>query len=196
MACANARFNLARLPAGREIRVNKRDPQGYYDALNVSVDASPEEIVLSFRFLKEAFRERRAKLNIGLIQQAYEVLSDREKRRAYDANSLPVAASPERGRRGPSRFNSPVLLAGLLAVLVVVLALVKGPDLRASLVSFAQGDQLYLLENGSAFGTVVGYQTEHRFHNGARAPAYLLRQADGTETWYPARDLARISRIR
>jgi len=178
------------------MRVSKRDPQGFYAALNVSADASPEEIVLSYRFLKQSFHERRSKLNIGLIQEAYDTLSDREKRTAYDVLSRPGTAVVGRPRRTSSRFNSPLLLLVLIGVLVAVLAIVEGPDLRASLVSFDRGDRLSLREDGRSLGEVVAYEADHHFHNGAQAPAYMLRRADGAVTWYPARDLARISKRR
>ena len=176
--------------------MSKRDPQGLYRALNVSADASVEEILLSYRFLKQAFRERRTKLNIGLIQEAYETLSDQEKRSEYDVLSRPAAPTASARRGAVSRFNSPVLLLCLIVVFIVVLAVVKGPDLRAAFISFRQGDQLYLMEDDGSLGTVVAYEGDHRFHNGVLAPAYLLRREGGGEEWYPARDLARISKAR
>lgn len=176
--------------------MSKRDPEGFYQILNVGLDASAEEILLSYRFLKIAFRERRKKLNIGLIQEAYETLSDQEKRTEYDARSRPsaVAASDRQGAVSP--FSSPVLLLSLIAVFLIVLVVVKGPDMRAALISFHQGDRLYLMEDESSMGTVVSYESDHRFHNGAVAPAYLLREAGGQEEWYPARDLVRLGKAR
>ncbi|MCZ6650129.1 MAG: hypothetical protein O7F11_08895 [Acidobacteria bacterium] len=178
--------------------MSKRDPQGFYRALNISAHASAEEILLSYRFLKQTFRERRTKLDIGLIQEAYETLSDQERRSEYDVLSRPGAGTARtRARNGTvSRFSSPVLLLCLMVVFIVVLAVVKGPDLRAAFISFHQGDQLYLMEDDSSLGTVVAYEGDHRFHNGVLAPAYLLRRAGGHEEWYPARDLARISKAR
>ena len=178
------------------MHVSKRDPRGLYRALNVSPDASGEEILLSFRFLKQAFRERREKLNIGLIQEAYETLSDQETRTEYDVLSRPATATAGARQGAISRFNSSVLLLVLLVVFLIVVAVAKGPDMRAALISFHQGDHLYLVEDGSSLGTVVAYEGGHRFQNGALAPAYLLQRAGGGEEWYPAGDLARISKAR
>lgn len=176
--------------------MSKRDPQGYYQALNVSASASDEEILLSYRLLKQSFRQHCGKLNIGLIQEAFETLSDQEKRSEYDLLSRPAAASIRATGVVDPRFSAPVLLIGLIVVFMIVLAVVKGADIRASFVTFHQGDQLYFTEDNSSLGTVVAYEGSHRFQNGAQAPAYQLREAGGHEEWYPARDLARISKAR
>ena len=176
--------------------VQQRDPKGYYSVLNVTADASGEEILLSYRFLKLAFRERREKLNIGAIQEAYEVLSDAERKAAYDGMSRPApAVSPFTA--GKPWFSSLALLASLVVVLMVVLAVVHGPELRYSMTTFQPGDRLYLLEDGTFLGTVSAYEARHAFRNGARADAYQLRKSDeGQGDWYPAGDLARIADVR
>ena len=89
------------------------------------------------------------------------------------------------------------LLIALVAVLVLVLAVVHGPELRYSLTTFQPGDKLYLEEDGTFLGTVNAYETQHAFHNGARSRAYLLRgNRPGDEMWYTAGDLARIADVR
>jgi curved DNA-binding protein CbpA len=176
--------------------VQHRDPQGHYAILNVGPDASREEILLSYRFLKLAFRERREKLNIGAIQDAYEVLSDAERKAAYDGASRPAhAMSPLPG--STPRFSSLVLLVSLVVALMVVLAVMHGPQMLYSMTTFPPGDNLYLLEDGAFLGTVSAYEARHTFHNGAHARAYQLRtRDDGPGEWYPAGDLARIAEAR
>jgi len=176
--------------------VRHRDPHGHYAILNVSPDASSEEILLSYRFLKLAFRERREKLNIGAIQEAYEILSDAERKAAYDCSSRPAAAAGPLIQGSP-RFSSMALLVSLVALLMVVLAVVHGPEMLHSMTTFQPGDRLYLQEAGTFLGTVTAYEAQHAFHNGARARSYLLRRSDdGQGDWYPAGDLARIAEVR
>ena len=171
-----------------------RDPRGYYRALNVSADASPEEIVLAYRFLKQSYRERRGKLDIPRIQAAYDTLSDRERRARYDRRD---AGGRRRQPARAGRVGSPAILAGLLVVLVLVLAWTLGPSLRVAMTSFEPGDELILRSSGTVLGTVEAYEPRHRFFNGAEAPAYLIRESPGAEAeWYPAGDLARLTRAR
>jgi curved DNA-binding protein CbpA len=174
--------------------VANRDPRGYYRALNVSADASPEEIILAYRFLKQSYRERREKLDIARIQAAYDTLSDQKRRAAYDRRD---AAGRRRAGPGKGRFGSPAILVGLMVVLAVVLAWSLGPSLRVAMTSFEPGDELVLRSSGAMLGTVEAYEPQHRFHNGAVAPAYLVRESSGAEAeWYPVGDLARLTRTR
>lgn len=171
------------------------DPEGHYAALNLEQDSSQEEIHLSYRLLKEAYRERREGLNIRRVQVAYETLSDMESRAEYDRGGRqvrPAAREPK-----SSGWRSPLVLALVLLMLAAVLIVTQGPAMMASWVSFEPGDQLYLEDGGAFLGTVSAYERAHLFHNGAEAPAYLLQPGGGAAgIWYPARDLARISRRR
>ena len=167
-----------------------RDPLGYYRALNISPGAETEEIVLSYRLLKQAYFERHDSMDIGKIQAAYDTLMDAERRARYDRRSgTPVASV-----RG--RVSTPGVLAVLLVVLVAVLGVVLGPAIGFSLISFEAGDRLYWTEGGYFAGTVEGYEANHIFENGASAPAYLLAGAQGESDWYPAGDLVRVAESR
>jgi len=167
-----------------------RDPLGHYRALNISPGAETEEIVLSYRLLKQAYFERHDSMDIGKIQAAYDTLMDAERRARYDRRrGTPVASV-----RG--RVSTPGVLAGLLILLVTVLGVVLGPSIGLSLISFEAGDRLYWTEGGDFAGTVEGYERNHIFENGASAPAYLLAGAKGESDWYQARDLVRVAESR
>lgn len=175
--------------------MRNRDPRGYYRALNISADASPEEIILSYRLLKQAFRERHGKMDIARIQAAYDTLSDPKLRADYDGRG--GAARRGQPRASGGALGTPAILMVLLGVLAIVLIWTLGPSLRVALTSFDTGDQLVLRDGGAVFGTVAGYEPDHVFHNGARAPAYLVQKGpEEIQQWYPAGDLARLTRAR
>ena len=79
----------------------------------------------------------------------------RRMRAESDLLSRPAPATAGVRQGAVSRFTSPVLLLGLVVVFLIVLAVAKGPDIRAALISFHQGDHLYLVEDGRSLGTVV-----------------------------------------
>ena len=169
----------------------KKDTHGYYRALNVSADASAEEIRLAYEIIRQNYRDRRAGVSIGLVTAAYDTLSDPTRRRDYDAarSSSSQAAARMRGLGKPG-------VIGILAVTLVAVVLFNfAGDLRQALITFAPGQVLYRREGGSLVGTVVRRERQHRFFNGAVASAYLVKLPQGSgEEWYPARDLERLCR--
>lgn len=170
--------------------VNK-DTRGYYRALNVSADASAEEIRLAYEIIRHNYRERRTAVSIGLVTAAYDTLSDPERRRDYDAarSASSRAAARVRG------LGAPALIGVLAVALAGVLLLTHAADLRQAMLTFEPGQVLYRREGGGLVGTVVRREREHRFFNGAVANGYLVSLPDGAgEEWYPARDLERLCR--
>ena len=165
----------------------RKDRHGHYAALNLSADAAPEEIELSFRMLKRSYQERRTSVNIAKVQTAYEVLSDPRSRREYDNLGQRKASS--------SLMSQPVILGILLVVLIFLVVILHGAEIRARMTQFEPGDTLYLRADGQFFGTVQAFESQHVFFNGAQAPAYLIENTPGSEgEWYPARDLTRLCR--
>ena len=83
----------------------------YYDRLNVSPQATQEEIKDRYRFLANAYhpdkfsnadQKKQAEDEFKEINQAYEVLSVPAKRRAYDRSlKFPGSAFPEDGQPLP-----------------------------------------------------------------------------------------------
>ena len=167
--------------------MGKRDPEGFYAALNVSHKASRQEIRLAYELLKQAFKKGQRNLNIGRIQAAYETLSDPPQRRQYDDGAFS-------GKRpgGNSRLHSKPLLLTLTVVFLGALALVLAPHFRGELVSFDVGDNLYWRSTNESLGVVLAFDDDHRFPVRAPLPAYQVQPASGREpVWYPARDLNR-----
>ena len=169
----------------------KKDTRGYYRALNVSADASAEEIRLAYEIIRQNYRDRRTGVSIGLVTAAYDTLSDPARRRDYDTarSSSSKAAARVRG------LGKPAVIGLLSLTLVGVLLITHATDLRQAMVSFSPGHVLYRREGGSLVGTVVRREHEHRFVNGAVANAYLVALPSGAgQEWYPARDLERLCR--
>ena len=164
--------------------MGKRDPQGYYAALSVSPAASRQEIRLAYEFLKQAVKQGK-RLDIAKAQAAYETLGDRRQREQYDQGTS------SRKRSGAnSRMHSIPLLLTLTVVFLGVLALALAPQLRAHLVSFDVGNDLYWRSTNKPLGVVVDFDADHEFPGGAAAPAYRVRTtSDGEPIWFPARDL-------
>jgi len=170
--------------------VRKRDPLGYYAALKVSPEASAVEINLSYKFLKDSYRENRKAIDIGTVQAAFKTLSDPSERRKYD-NGGKVRPSAAAVRRRQQVNLMSILLVALVVSSGVLLFFI-GPDIKAHLTSFSPGDQLYWRENGKPLGAVVTFEDHHSFPSGVVAPAYQIRtDSDGDLKWYPARDLKR-----
>jgi curved DNA-binding protein CbpA len=170
--------------------VKKRDPRGYYAALNVSPDASQQEIRLAYEFLKQAYKDGRKGLDIGKIQTAYETLSEVQERDLYDRGG-----SARTG--GKSRLHSVPLLVTLFVVFVAILAFAIGPIIKAHFTTFEAGDDLYWKRTGKFFGAVQAFDPQHEFENGIAAPGYRVELQSGQEAvWFPARDLNRNCRAR
>jgi curved DNA-binding protein CbpA len=166
--------------------VKKRDPKGYYAVLNISPEASHQEIRLAYSFLKQAYKDGKKNLNIGLIQAAYETLSDSEQRDLYDKGG---ASSRSGGR---SRLHSVPLLVTLLVVLLGVLAFAVGPVMKAHFTTFDAGAELYWKRTGKPVGVVLAYDPAHEFESGAATPAYQVEIRSGAEpVWFSAWDLNR-----
>jgi curved DNA-binding protein CbpA len=173
--------------------VSKRDPQGYYAALNLSPDATAAEIRLAYNFIKQSYQEQRRQIDIGKIRSAYEVLSDPRARRRYDRGETD-GSDPMAWIRS---IKPRQVLVPLLCVSLVVFLFLVGPSLRAQFRSFEPGDQVYWVENDEDLGKILSFDREHRFPSGAVVPAFEVLPASGeSPVWYPARDLKRYGRAR
>jgi curved DNA-binding protein CbpA len=173
--------------------VLKRDPEGYYAALNISPEATAAEIRLSYSFIKQSYHEERRQVDIGKIRAAYQVLSDPKARRKYDRG---VAAGG-----GVPKWMKSISLRQVFVPVLIVAALVLfarlGPDLRAQFRSFEPGEEIYWAENKEPLGKVLSFEREHSFSTGSVAPAFeILPASGGDPVWYPARDIKRYGRAR
>jgi curved DNA-binding protein CbpA len=182
--------------------VPNRDPQGFYSALNVSPEASAAEIRLAYVMLKQEYHGGRKQLDISRIRLAYQTLSHPGGRRAYDAgrpigkldDKKPITI--EELKRLIATHSLPIAV-GLLALGIVGLLALVGPELRASFVSYEAGDELYWVDHHRPLGTIESFEENHKFPTGATAPAYRIKPSEGGEpAWYPARDLERHARRR
>ncbi|HXV78058.1 MAG TPA: DnaJ domain-containing protein [Candidatus Polarisedimenticolaceae bacterium] len=179
----------------------QHDRLGYYRILNIGPDAGAAEIRLAYELLKTAYREGRRNLEIGKIREAYAVLGDPSARRAYDRADGRSGGGGENLldaiRQTAARVKIVPVGLGLVAVGVIVLLGLIGPDLRAQFVSFEPGDALVWSATGEALGSVVAFDQGHTFSSGAVGRAYRIEPAaGGGPVWYPARDLERYCRTR
>jgi curved DNA-binding protein CbpA len=170
--------------------MKSRDPEGLYAALNVSPDASQQEIKLAYTFLKQAYRKGVRSVKIGKVREAYGRLGTPAERKKYDAGKqsrLPRLRRPD----GTTALNSAPLLAGLALMLLVVTAFVFGPAVRARFVTFDPGTRLYWKDTGRTLGTVIKLERDHLFAEGRRGSAYQIDMGSGGEpVWFAATDLA------
>jgi curved DNA-binding protein CbpA len=142
--------------------VKKLDRRGYYAVLNISPEASRQEIRLAYEFLKQAYKDGRKILNIGKIQSAYETLSDGRQRDLYDRGG-----SSRPG--GGSRLQSVPLLVTLLLIFLGVLAFAVGPVIKSHFTTFDAGDELYWKRTGKPLGVVLAYDARHESDSGVAA---------------------------
>jgi curved DNA-binding protein CbpA len=180
--------------------VPNRDPLGYYTALNVSPDASAAEIRLSYEMLKQAYHGGRKQLDISRIRAAYKTLSSPGGRKAYETGRAigqeDRKNAIEELRTFVASHRLPIAVA-LLALGIVGLLTLVGPDLRASFVSYDAGDELYWVDHQRPLGTIESFEEHHKFPTGVTSPAYRIKPSEGGEpAWYPARDLERHARRR
>ena len=176
-----------------------RDPLGYYAVLNVSPDASSVEIRLAYEILKQSYHSERKQLEISKIRSAYQTLSHPGGRKAYDSGHKSGAngkSAVAELKRVVVTHRVPIAI-GLLALGIVVLFTLVGPELRASFVDFDAGDELYWVDHNRPLGTVEAFEAQHKFPTGAVVPAYRVNPSEGGEpAWYPAHDLERHARRR
>jgi hypothetical protein len=115
----------------------------YYAILQVPRNASQEDIERAYKRLSERYdpttsRKLRAEQRHAQITEAYEVLSDKGRRRAYDRELARGAAPP--GSLNPSDVLSnrfmiiagAVIVLSVIAILAAVLLLADGDDEEAS----------------------------------------------------------------
>src|SRR5438094_3498291 len=84
-------------------------PRDYYETLGVKRDASEDEIKKAYRKLARQYHpdrnpgDKQAEAKFKEVQDAYEVLSDKQKRANYDR--FGHAGGPGGGGPGPGGFN-------------------------------------------------------------------------------------------
>ncbi len=175
--------------------MSKRDPKGFYAALNVSATANQLEIRLAYKFLKKAHREGRRQANVGKIEEAYRTLSDPQRRETYDH---PRSKTDEARGKTDARelLNCRPVLIGICVVFVLTIGYALGPYLISNFVSFDPGESLAWKNTKEPLGVVVEYSENHPFEEAAAQAAYKIRLSTGDEQWFPAADLHRYCAIR
>ena len=169
--------------------MRNRDPRGFYAALNVSPDASREEIRLAYSFFKQAYKRGQRSLDISTIQLARETLDDPARRRDYDKSRSSGSGLLTRAD-GTSRLNSVRLLVVLAMLFVGVLAIALGPNIAARFVTFEAGTELYWKQTSKPLGSVLEYAAAHEFEDGRHSSAYRIQLVSGGEpVWFAAPDL-------
>ena len=167
--------------------MKRHDPKGYYALLKMNPDASPGEIRLAYGMLEQTYKGWGKPLG-RQYREAYAALSDPEQRRLYDRE-------PPQRFAALSRFfrNSPLNSVPLLIVLLLALLWIVGfANLKAHLINFETGDDLYWTSTNKPLGVVLEYDPQHRFPDTIRAPAYRIQPGSGAEpAWYAAPDVNR-----
>jgi len=170
-----------------------RDPHGYYAALNVSPDASAEEIRLSYEFLKRDHLGGKRVPDIPRILAAYETLSNPATRTQYNnGGTTSKATTPAQAlARIKPLLGSTITLGVAVVVFLGVVGLTFAPEWTSELRSYSPGDELVWKDSGKPIGRVVAFESRHEFAGGIRADGYRIQPEQGEPVWMPAGDLKR-----
>ena len=158
------------------------DLKGHYEALRLRLGAGPESVQHAYDSLLEEWRQCPTFSRFP-VQEAYRVLSDPEKKADYDA-----LCRGEEEEEVSTKLRS-IVLSAILTILLLQVSfvfpgfLLPGPDW------FHYGDVIVRSHDQAGLGEVIRREAAHRFPRGQVADAYLMGLKDGTERWYPARDL-------
>src|ERR1700741_4981248 len=104
-------------------------PRDYYEVLGVKREASDEEIKKAYRKLAREYHpdrnpgDKKAEERFKEISQAHDILSDAEKRKAYDRSSGPFG-----GFGMPGGFDAGSLAGGCGDILSTICGTDRGPQ--------------------------------------------------------------------
>jgi hypothetical protein len=152
----------------------------YLDLIGLRAGASLDEINTAYYTVVKRFPENPTEEDEARMQElrrAYEIL-----RRAY-------VPPKQKSVLLDRRLMVPVLGMVVAASLGSVLYLNRG-TIRLKLNHYEPGVVLRLNSEMNAFGTVVGYETQHRFAAGAPGAAYEIRLDGRQETVWVSERIA------
>jgi len=147
----------------------------YWDTIGLKPGADVEKLDTTYYLLVEQVpkdpteEETRRQEELG---HAYAVL--RRSLVARDSRVAVARAAPRRDRRQVAAVVALVLGA-------VVLLLLNLGNLKTAVISYHAGDVLHVKGQTSVYGTVLGFERDHRFHTGPPSPAYQVRLAGSDE---------------
>lgn len=160
----------------------------YWDRLGLKPGAPLDELdaayfVMADRLSKAPLPEDEVEnKRLNELQHAYQVL-----RRAYEADrEKPRKASPALAlslRKLPPQVWAATALLAAAAVLIVL----NLSSLRMVVLQYHAGDVLRLKGRGEPYGTVLGFESRHRFAVGGATPAYHVQLANGQDVWVSER---------
>jgi len=161
--------------------------KNHYEILGVTASSSKADIDRAYVARKTDGRLSSAAL--WSLERAYVTLSDPSQKRKYDSEqkkSTGEARRAERATRIPAiapNIRGP-FLTGAFALLGIILWLRVWPMVGWRFVTHAVGTDLVVGVTGEPLGTVLEYESDHRFANGAEARAYRIKlPGDGGERW-------------
>ena len=153
----------------------------YLDTLGLRPGASLADVNTTYytlikRFPENPTEEEEARLQ--KVKHAYDLL-----RRTY----VPEEKKPLQDLVN-RRYLVPAI-AGVAAVLLVVLVAMNYSTIRLKMTHYKPGAVLRLKSQAVPFGQVVGFEALHRFPTGNPSPAYSIRLAGKDETVWVSQHL-------
>ncbi len=159
------------------------DIDGYYETLRLPAGADLTKVEKAYATLEAEWRDSQSVPRFQ-IQEAYRCLRDPQLKADYDARSQVQARSQVSQKRLVS-------LSSVMFGLFLVVGYVFPGYLLSGAQTFHSGDVLFQSLNQLRLGSIVRREPQHVFPNGQTNDAYLVRELDATERWYPAGDLER-----
>jgi len=164
----------------------------HYQILRLSRTASRTEIDNAFhRLMKEADYD--STLNASAIQNAYKVLSDPQRKAAYDNREKEKTVRLQAAEKVKAKTQKAeeIGLKTLIKIFVVLFAVVIAFSIYRFgylLKTFSQGDVLYFNESNRRVGTIIAIENSHVFAPGVVRDAYLIQVDGDRRIWWTQKD--------
>ena len=147
----------------------------YWDTIGLKPGADVEKLDTTYYLLVERFPKEPTEQDGHRLEElahAYAVL-----RRSLVAKDTRVAVA----RGTPRRDKRKVTAVVALILGAAVLLFLNLGELELAVISYGPGDVLRLKGQNTVYGTVRGYESDHRFHTGDPSPAYQIELAGSQE---------------
>ncbi|MFC2173631.1 hypothetical protein ACFLU6_13525 [Acidobacteriota bacterium] len=186
--------------------------QTYYELLNLTIEANLMDIEKAYTATKEKARND-PNIDMAAVTKAFETLKNPNLKRKYDSDlaegrvakyhpeAVPRKEEQERYDFAKKRKKKRVLQNPAVAIpFFLVLLIILGTTVYLRwghlifLPTYESGTELVYKHDSQSFGTVLEFQSAHRFEGGVSEAAYKVRLLNGSEIWVQKTELNKICR--